>query len=99
MKIRIALVLLIIGCGVVFARNIGYTRSRPPRLSLGAAYPLALQALGKATNDFHCTDASLQLALSADGEWMFTFWTTNGTHKYVTVEFGGKTHIEDIINR
>jgi hypothetical protein len=99
MKRLLVLLIVLVVCGVVFARNIGYTRTRPPRLSLGAAYPLAMQALGKATNEFHCTDASLQFALSQDGEWFFTFWNTNGTHKWVTVEFGGKTHVEDIVIR
>ncbi len=99
MKRLLALLVVLVACGVVFARNIGYIRTRPPRLSLGAAYPLAVQALGKATNEFHCTDASLQLALSPDGEWLFTFWNTTGTRKFVTVEFGGKTHVEDIVIR
>ena len=99
MKKLLILLPVLAVCGVVLARNIGYRRTQPPRLSLGAAYPLAVQTLGKATNEFHCTDASLQLALSPDGEWLFTFWNTNGTHKWVTVEFGGTAHVEDTFRR
>ena len=95
MKIRVALLFVLLVCaGVLFARIMPYNRSKPPRLPLGPAYDIAIKALGQATNEFHCVGAALSISFSPDGEWLFSFSSTNGTQKWVTVEFGGKTHIE-----
>jgi hypothetical protein len=94
MKYRIVSFILFVCVGVVLARNITYNHSKPPKLPLGSAYGIAMSALGQSTNDFHCVGASLGIAWSPDGEWLFEFSSTNGVTKFVTVEFGGKTHIE-----
>jgi len=91
MKTRITLFVLLVCTGILFARNIAYNHSKPPRLPLGQAYDVALTTLGQATNDFHCVAASVAISFSPDGEWFFTFSSTNGTEKYVTVFFDGKT--------
>ena len=99
MKIRITLLILLVCTGALVARNIAYNHSKPPRLPLGPAYDIATAALGQATNEFHCVSAQLAIALSPDGEWFFGFCSTNGTQKFVTVEFDGKTHIEETPKR
>ena len=53
--------------------------------------------LGQDTNEFHCIRAGLAIAWSPDGEWLFTFCSTNDNIKYVTVEFDGKTHVEKVL--
>jgi hypothetical protein len=69
-----------------------YDKTKPPKISLPAAYELAITALGSRTNEFHCIDASVTTMHSRDGEWYFTFYSTNvqAAPKYVAVEFGGK---------
>jgi hypothetical protein len=94
MKTRITLLVLLLCTGALLARNIAYNHSKPPRLPLGQAYDIAMTTLGQATNQFHCVSAGLAISFSPDGEWFFSFCSTNGTQKYVTVEFDGKTHIE-----
>jgi hypothetical protein len=91
MKIRISLLVLLVCTGALLAMNIPYDHSKPPRLPLGKAYDIALTTLGQATNEFHCVAATVAISFSPDGEWFFTFCSTNGTEKYVTVCFDGKT--------
>jgi len=73
-----------------------YDNSKPPALSLPAAYQLAVVALGSATNQFHCVGASITTDFGAP-RWSFTFYTTNTPPRWkcMTVDFGGKTQ-EDI---
>ena len=66
-----------------------YKQNQPPRLSLQDACPLALAALGTATNQFYCLNAQ---ALDT-GQWQFAFVNTNGVQKYVFVSFDKTTHI------
>ena len=56
-----------------------------PALSLPDAYILAVNALGPVASSLHCTAASLQRSMSAQGEWLFTFYSSKGeaTHVYV----------------
>ena len=76
-----------------------YNNAKPPGLSLPVAYERAANALGSATNQFHCISAKVTTDFGTDGEWQFTFYSTNSRPKWVTVEFNGKIHIEDIMNR
>jgi hypothetical protein len=78
-----------------------YDNTKTPALSLPKAYECALVALGSATNQFHCLSASVQTTFDTRGEWFFTFYSTNSSPKpkYVTVEFSGKIHIEDLLLR
>ncbi|MDR3457549.1 MAG: hypothetical protein P4N60_08895 [Verrucomicrobiae bacterium] len=99
MKIRIILFATLICAGVLFARNMLYNHSITPRLPLDSAYKIAMTTLGQATNDFHCVGAGLAISFSPDGEWLFSFCSTNGNNRYVTVEFDGKTHVEQILVR
>ena len=79
---------------------ITYDKAKPPSLSMPAGYELATSALGAATNQFHCISASISTDFGKPA-WFFTFYstTTPPKPKWVTVEFGGKVHIEDILNR
>jgi hypothetical protein len=69
-----------------------YDNSKPPTLSLPAAYQLAVAALGSDTNRFHCVGASIIMDFGAP-RWSFTFYDTNTPprSKCMTVDFGGKT--------
>ena len=76
-----------------------YNHAKPPSISLPVAYERAANALGSATNQFHCISANVTADFGADGEWQFTFYSTNSRPKWVTVEFNGKIHVEDVMNR
>lgn len=85
--------------GALFASidvlNVRYDSSKPPSLLLPAAYERATAALGSATNQFHCISASVETTFSTNGEWFFTFYSTNSQPKWVTVEFKGKVHVQN----
>jgi hypothetical protein len=93
---RLVVSLLVVGLmtGLVFARLIPYNRKQPPRLPLPEAYSLATQALGAATNQFYCVNASTLVSRSQDGEWLFEFSDTNEVEKHVFVFFDKTTHVE-----
>ena len=76
-----------------------YNLSKPPTLALPTAYYYAVAALGYETNQFHCISANVATSFSPEGEWFFTFCSTNSKSKWVTVEFSGKTHVENIMIR
>lgn len=76
-----------------------YNNATPPSLSLPVAYERAMGALGSATNQFHCLSATVTTDFGAEGQWQFTFYSTNSRPKWITVEFNGKIHVEDIMNR
>lgn len=80
---------------------IPYNNSKAPSLTLPVAYEYAMAALGSTTNQFHCLSALVATDYGADGEWRFAFYSTNSQpkHKWVTVEFNGKIHIEDVLRR
>lgn len=87
---------------VLYATSfVPYNNAKPPTLSLPDAYERAVTALGPATNQFHCVSASIQTSFGTDGEWFFTFYSTNSQPKpkWVTVEFNGKIHVEDMLLR
>ena len=69
-----------------------YNKSLSPTLSLPAAYDSALIALGPMTNQFHCLSANVTTTFAPEGEWYFTFYSTNKSlpPKFVVVEFNGK---------
>jgi hypothetical protein len=102
MKIKIT-TLLILGASLALLASpfVPYDNAKAPTLPLPVAYERAMDALGPATNEFHCVSASIQTSFSTDGEWYFTFYSTNSSPKpkWVTVEFNGKIHIEDISAR
>jgi hypothetical protein len=100
MKIRPIILICLAFTTALFASiTIPYNNAKPPSLPLPDAYERATTALGAATNQFHCISASVATSFSPDGEWFFTFYSTNSRPKWVTVEFNGKTHVEDIIIR
>jgi hypothetical protein len=99
MKIRHVALVVIGFATVLFASSVvPYDNSKPPSLSLPAAYEVATTALGSATNQFHCISAAIQTdaIVSPHGGWFFTFCSTNKPpiSKFVTVEFSGKVHVE-----
>lgn len=69
-----------------------YDKSKPPKMSLPGAYDKAIAALGADTNQFHCISATITTEFSANGEWYFTFCSTNFQvqPKLIAVEFDGK---------
>jgi hypothetical protein len=70
-----------------------YDKSKTPRISLPIAYEYATAALGSDTNQFHCISASVTTTFSSEGEWYFTFCSTNSkvvTPKWIAVGFNGK---------
>ncbi len=91
---------ILICAGALFA-NIGpwYDNSKTPGILLPDAYKLALGALGSLSNQFHCVDAKIDTRFSPDGEWYFTFCSTNAKARpeWVTIEFTGKTHVENFV--
>jgi hypothetical protein len=93
MKARYILLGFVALTTTVFALEMPpYDNSKPPALSLPAAYQLAAVALGSATNQFHCVAASITTDFGAP-RWSFTFCSTNTPPKtrWMTVDFGGKT--------
>lgn len=76
-----------------------YNNAKPPGISLPDAYGRAVNTLGSATNQFHCLNANVTTDFGPDGGWQFTFYSTNSKPKWVTVEFNGRIHVEDIIIR
>lgn len=76
-----------------------YDIKNAPSLSLPVAYEKAETALGAATNEFHCLNAQVTTDYGRDGDWQFTFYSTNSKPKWVTIEFNGKIHVEDILIR
>ena len=101
MKLLHVFLVLIAFTRVLLATEfIPYDNAKPPSLSMPAGYELAVSALGSATNEFHCISASISTDFGTPA-WFFTFYSTSTPPKpkWVTVEFDGKVHIEDIMNR
>ncbi len=73
-----------------------YNKSKPPSLSLPLAYERAVAFLGPMTNQFHCISASITTTFTPEGEWYFTFYSTNSnsTPKHIAVEFNGKVVLD-----
>lgn len=86
-------------CASILYASIGapYDNSKSPKLSLPNAYTLAFTALGASTNQFHCVSATIQTRFSSNGEWFFTFYSTNSLPRWVTVEFSGKVHVQNML--
>jgi hypothetical protein len=98
MKSRLVLLSILTMAVALFASVvIPYNNSKKPTLLLPKAYQLATSALGTDTNEFHCISATIDTTFSGDGEWLFTFYSTNSKPKWVSVEFDGKTHVRSII--
>jgi hypothetical protein len=76
---------------VAFAFLMAYGEERQPPISMPEAYTMATQALGSATNEFYCVHANTQISRSQDGEWLFSFCSTNGARKDVFVFLDKKT--------
>lgn len=92
MKRIIALfVVLGLASSIAFAYRIGWNAKKQPPVSLPSAYTLATQALGAATNEFYCIAASTLISRSQDGEWLFSFCSTNGARKDVCIFLDNKT--------
>jgi len=69
-----------------------YNKTKPPSMPLPVAYACAVVALGSDTNQFHCVSASITTEFTPEGEWYFTFYSTNvnSEPKLIAVEFNGK---------
>jgi len=78
-----------------------YDKETPAKISLPLAYEQAMIALAPNTNAFHCFSANLGTDCGPEGEWQFVFYSTNSPplHKWVTVEFNGEIHVEEVRNR
>ena len=92
--VAISVVLTLAG-GLVFAELMGWPEKKAPRLALPEAYSCAATALGSATNQYHCLRANWQNSRSPNGEWLFTFCSTNGSYKSVFVFFDKKTQVQN----
>ena len=100
MKIRYALLFILAPATTLFGWIfVGVDNSEHPTLELPAAYERALQAIGPATNKFHCISTTISTVYSRQGGWCFTFTTTNRPPevKRVTVDFDGAVHVRDQI--
>jgi hypothetical protein len=99
MKTRYILLAVFASTASLFASLVAkpYDNTKPPGISLPAAYALADTALGAATNQFHCIGATISTHFRDGAEWYFSFCTTNQppTFKYVGVRFDGKVHVDD----
>ena len=75
----------------------GYDKSKAPTLTLPLAYDRAMSALGAYTNTFHCISATITTTFSLEGEWYFTFYSTNSNTmpKRIAVEFNGKVVLDN----
>lgn len=96
-KIQIICAVILICGGVLYAEmDVPYDNSKPPELSLPDAYNSAAVALGSDTNQFHCISAKIETRFSPQGEWFFTFCSTNASAqlRWVSVEFNGKAHVQ-----
>ena len=69
-----------------------YDKSKPPGITMPVAYECAMTALGSATNQFYCVSASITTEFTSEGEWHFTFCSTNSKAmpKLIVVEFNRK---------
>ena len=99
MKTRCVLFSLLVISSFAFAGwYIPWDDTKPPTLSLAAAYERAVTALGIATNKLHCISARVSTRNVSTGGWDFTFYSTNKPPKtkYVTVGFDGKAYVSDL---
>jgi hypothetical protein len=73
-----------------------YKKTKPPSMPLPIAYERAMVVLGANTNQFHCVSASITTEFTPEGEWYFTFYSTNANTepKLIAVEFNGKVIID-----
>jgi hypothetical protein len=101
MKLKfLSVLLLAIVAAVAYAslQPPTYDNAKPPTLPLPSAYEKALAFLGPRTNEFHCIRATVTNAFSSDGEWYFSFYSTNANARFplkqIDVSFGGRV-IED----
>jgi hypothetical protein len=95
MKTKLAVLLGLIATAItMYATIIGppYDKSKPPSMLLPAAYQCAVEALGADTNQFHCVSATVSNEFVSEGEWYFTFCSTNSklSPKLIAVGFNGK---------
>jgi len=100
MKIRYALLFILAPATTLFAWIfVSADNSKPPTVSLPAAYERALTAIGPATNKFHCISTTISTVYSRQGGLCFTFTTPNRPPevKRVTVDFDGAVHVRDQI--
>ena len=97
MKTRYIIFGLMVAASAVFASLLTwppYDYSKPPSLSMPAAYERAMTSLGQATNQYHCLEARVSNDYFRAGEWDFDFFTptpTNGRPrtKRIVVYFDG----------
>ena len=73
-----------------------YDKSKPPALSLPSAYAYAVAKLGNETNQFHCMSAEISKIYTSEGEWYFSFYSTNSKvmPKFILVRFNGETDFD-----
>jgi hypothetical protein len=102
MKTRYILLAIVASTPILFAAPMlrPWDSTKSLGISLPAAYAQATTALGSATNQLHCVGATISTHFSPEGEWCFTFCTTNQTpkFKFVGVRSDGKVHVQDTLN-
>jgi hypothetical protein len=98
MKTVLTLMLALVFTTILFASVIlpPYDKSIPPGLSLPTAYACAMAKLGNETNQFHCISAEISRIYTSEGEWRFSFYSTNSTviPKFILVQFNGETDFD-----
>lgn len=99
MKTILTVISLLVFATILYASVIlpPYDKSKPPSLSLPVAYDHALSVIGAKTNELHCTSAELTTYFSSDGEWYFTFCSTNANArpKHIAVKFNGEAFLDN----
>jgi hypothetical protein len=95
MKTRyILLTLLLVSTVLIAGPFVPYDTTKPPSLSLPAAYEIATKTLGSDTNQFYCSQAKLETDFGRP-IWSFRFSTTNTppTFQLVWVYFDGTARL------
>jgi hypothetical protein len=79
----------------VFAGNPIFNVNKMPPISLPDACAMATHILGTETNRFYCVGARLDASRpSNDGDWWFSFCSTNGEVRNVYIFLDKKTKPE-----
>jgi hypothetical protein len=95
-RLIILLALIALGTSAALAAFFAWNINKQPSIALPQAYLEATRALGAGTNQFYCIGGVAEHTKSKDGEWHFTFSSTNLMMEHVYVFMDGKTKTQVI---